>query len=113
MFMEDALFARIVGSLAAIASTASFAPQAWKVIWTRDVKGLSGGMYTLTVAAFALWLTYGVLKKDWALMIPNALCLFLSAFILVMILVSQRARNQIAETIEHGLRKGTQVTNGE
>lgn len=104
--MEDAVIAQIVGALAATASTASFAPQAWKVIWTRDVDGLSAGMYLLTVAAFALWLGYGVLRDDWALMIPNGLCLILSAFILVMIIVSNRTRARIANAIEHGLQKG-------
>lgn len=111
--MEGAVIAQIVGALAATASTASFAPQAWKVIWTRDVEGLSGGMYMLTVTAFALWLTYGILRDDWALIAPNGLCLMLSAFILVMIVVSNRTRARIANAIEHGLQKGTQVQNVE
>src|ERR1039458_1741764 len=37
------------GALAAIASTASFAPQAWKIIKTRETKNLSTIMYGLTV----------------------------------------------------------------
>lgn len=105
--MEGAVIAQIVGALAATASTASFAPQAWKIVWTRDVEGLSAGMYMLTVAAFALWLAYGVLRGDWALMIPNGLCLVLSVFILVMIIVSNRTRARIAKAVEHGIRKGT------
>jgi MtN3 and saliva related transmembrane protein len=104
--MEGAVIAQMIGALAAIASTASFAPQAWKLIWTRDVDGLSAGMYLLTVAAFALWLAYGVLRGDWALIIPNGLCLLLSAFILLMIIVSKRTRVRIATAIEHGLQKG-------
>ncbi len=111
--MEGAVIVQIIGALAATASTASFAPQAWKVISTRDVEGLSGGMYTLTVAAFALWLTYGIMRGDWALMVPNGLCLLLSAFILTMIIVSNRTRVRIAETIEQSLPKGIQVNNVE
>jgi MtN3 and saliva related transmembrane protein len=90
----------IVGALAAIASTASFAPQAWRVIRTRNVKGLSPGMYVLTVAGFSLWLTYGVLRSDWALMVPNFLCLALSLFILAMILMSARTRDKVSNTME-------------
>lgn len=111
--MEGEDVARIVGAMAAIASTASFAPQAWKVIWTRDVEGLSAGMYMLTVSAFALWLAYGVLRSDWALMLPNGLCLILSAFILVMIVVSRRTRVRIANAIEHGLQKGPSANDAE
>jgi MtN3 and saliva related transmembrane protein len=107
--METVLITQIVGAIAAAASTVSFAPQAWKAIWSLDVEGLSGGMYMFTVAAFALWLTYGILRDDWALMVPNGLCLALSAFILTMIVVSNRTRARIANAIEHGLQKRSQV----
>jgi MtN3 and saliva related transmembrane protein len=93
----------IVGSCAAILSTASFAPQAWRVIRTRDVAGLSSGMYVLTVSGFALWLTYGILRYDWALIVPNTLCLILSLFILAMIVASDRTRNKVSEKIESAL----------
>ena len=45
----------ILGSLAAIASTVSFTPQAWKIIRTRDTDAISAPMYALTVVGFALW----------------------------------------------------------
>jgi len=44
----------IGGSLAALASTISFAPQAWKIIRTRQTGDISRGMYAITVTAFAL-----------------------------------------------------------
>ena len=90
---------QVVGILAAIASVASFSPQAWKIIRTRDVKGLSAGMYVLTVTAFALWMTYGLLQGDLALIVPNLLCLLLSTFILIMILLPKPARDNVSETI--------------
>lgn len=90
----------LVGAAAAIASTASFAPQAWRIIRTRKVDGLSPGMYALTVSAFALWLAYGVLGADWALIVPNFLCLALSLFILSMIVASPRKRDDLADKIE-------------
>lgn len=94
---------QVVGTLAAIASVASFSPQAWKIIRTHDVKGLSAGMYVLTVAAFALWMTYGFLQGDWALIVPNILCLILSAFILMMILLPKRARDNVSDTINEAV----------
>jgi MtN3 and saliva related transmembrane protein len=89
-----------VGIAAAIASTASFGPQAWRIIKSRDVEGLSTGMYALTVFGFACWLTYGVLKADWALMVPNALCLALALFILTMIVLPPKKRDDVAGKIE-------------
>ncbi len=92
-----------VGTMAAIASVVSFSPQAWKIIRTRDVKGLSSGMYALTVAAFALWMTYGLLRGDWALIVPNTLCLILSAFILMMILLPKSVRDNVSETLNDAI----------
>lgn len=91
---------KIIGILAAIASTSSFAPQAWKIISTREVDGLSFKMYALTVVGFTLWLLYGVGKNDWALIVPNAICLALSVFILVMILLPQDKREAVADVVE-------------
>lgn len=92
--------AEIVGIAAAIASTASFAPQAWKIVRTRDVEGLSVRMYALTVTGFALWLSYGILKADWALVVPNAICLGLASFILLMVILPARRRDRLADGIE-------------
>lgn len=89
-----------VGVLAACASVASFFPQAWKIIKTRDVKGLSPLMYLLTVSAFALWMTFGILKAEWALIVPNALCLAAAAFILAMVLLPKRSRDEVADVLD-------------
>jgi len=100
---------QIIGYTAAVISTVSFAPQAWKIIRTRDVGGLSGPMYSLTVAAFALWLSYGWLKSDWALIVPNALCLGLSGFIFMMISLPPRERGRVANLIEEPLSSEGQI----
>ncbi len=74
----------IVGGLAAAFSTVSFAPQAFKMIRSRDTSGISTGTYALTVAGFILWSTYGILLGALPLIVSNAICLALSAFILTM-----------------------------
>jgi MtN3 and saliva related transmembrane protein len=90
----------LIGALAAIASTTSFAPQAIKIIKSRRTADLSVGMYALTVTGFALWLTYGLLNGDWVLIVPNVICLTLSAFILVMSVLPRRERETIAKTLD-------------
>ena len=89
----------VFGGLATIASTASFVPQAWKIIKTRETKGISVVTYGITVAGFALWLTYGLLLGRWPLILTNGICLLLSAFIFVMKLLSRPARDAVANTM--------------
>lgn len=89
-----------LGSLAAIASTVSFAPQAWKVIRSRRTKDISAVMYGFTVTGFALWLAYGIALMQWPIIVCNALCLAMSAFILFMKLSPQALKNDIAEKID-------------
>ncbi len=74
----------VIGGLASLASIASFAPQAWKIIRTRDTRSISTGMYVLTVTGFALWSAYGIVSGQWPIVLTNTLCLLLAAFILAM-----------------------------
>lgn len=89
----------ILGSLAAIASTVSFAPQAIKIIRTRQTKDISLGMYAITVTAFALWCGYGVMLAQWPLIASNSICLLLSGFILMMKLLPRRAKDKLADAV--------------
>jgi len=89
----------VLGYLAAAASMASFAPQAWKIIRSRETKDISVGMYLLTVSAFALWLAYGVLQQQWPLVLSNGVCFLLAAFILLMTLLPQPQKEKIADTL--------------
>jgi MtN3 and saliva related transmembrane protein len=90
----------IIGAAAAVFSTASFAPQAWQIIKTRDTSAISAKMYLLTVAAFLLWTSYGWLRRDWALILPNAICLLLASFILVMKRLPQRRKEAVADSLD-------------
>lgn len=97
--------ATIVGTLAAIASTTSFAPQAWKLIKSRKTSDISTGMYVLTVTAFSLWITYGVLLGQWPLIIPNSICLLMAGFILTMKLLPPRKKNEVADALDPAAHK--------
>lgn len=90
----------IIGYLAALCSTTSFAPQAWRIVRTRDTSAISLRMYVITVIGFALWLAYGLMKGEWPLILTNGICLALSAFILVMKLLPQPKKEAVAETLE-------------
>lgn len=91
---------QIVGFCAAAASVASFLPQVWKIIKTRNVKGLSVPMYALTAFSFSLWLAFGLLSAQWALILPNALCLAATLFILTMLLLPSTKRSEVADKLD-------------
>lgn len=73
-----------VGYLAAALTTCSFIPQAWLTFRTRDVRGVSLGMYAAFTFGVALWLLYGLLLAAWPIVIANAITLALAGTILVM-----------------------------
>jgi MtN3 and saliva related transmembrane protein len=90
----------LLGYLAAAVSTASFLPQAWKIIKSRQTKDISFGMYLLTVTAFGLWLAFGILARLWPLVVSNCICFILSAFILAMKVLPQSRKNAVADALE-------------
>jgi MtN3 and saliva related transmembrane protein len=73
-----------IGYLAATLTTLSFAPQAWLTFRTRDVSGISLGMYGAFVSGVALWLAYGLMLGAWPLIVANGVTLTLSGSILLM-----------------------------
>jgi MtN3 and saliva related transmembrane protein len=74
----------LIGYLAASLTTLSFLPQALHTFRTRDVSGISLGMYATFTTGVALWLVYGVLLGAWPLIAANGLTLLLALAILVM-----------------------------
>jgi MtN3 and saliva related transmembrane protein len=74
----------LTGYAAAILTTCSFIPQAWLTFRTRDVSGISLGMYSVFTAGIALWLLYGLLTAAWPIVLANAVTLALACAILAM-----------------------------
>ncbi|SFC31124.1 MtN3 and saliva related transmembrane protein [Polaromonas sp. OV174] len=81
----------LIGFMAALLTTLSFAPQAWLTFRSRDVSGISLGMYSVFTVGVALWLTYGLLLGAWPLVIANAVTLLLALAILTMKLLYGRS----------------------
>ena len=74
----------LIGTAAACLTTFSFIPQAIKTFRTKDVSGISLGMYGIFAAGVALWLIYGILLGAWPIIIANAVTLSLALAILWM-----------------------------
>lgn len=94
------MLAATIGTLAAILSVASFAPQAWQIIRTRKIEGLSAKTYLLTSIGFALWLAFGILKGEWPIIVPNFLCLLFAGFIFIMLILPKQQREKVADKLD-------------
>lgn len=76
----------IIGLIAASCTTISFVPQAMKTIKTKDIKGLSLGMYIVLTTGIFLWLVYGILNKDLPVILSNFITLVITLIILTLII---------------------------
>lgn len=90
----------VAGGLAALCSTISFVPQAWRIVRTRDTRAISPVTYSLTVTGFALWTAYGLGLGEWPLIVTNGICFVLSAFILIMTLLPRSKKDEVAKTVD-------------
>ena len=74
----------IIGSLAAILTTSAFVPQVLQTWRTRDVSGISLGMYSAFTVGVALWLVYGLLVGAWPIIIANLITTTLASVVLAL-----------------------------
>lgn len=72
----------IIGVLAAIVSTLNQLPQAYKTIRSKDTHSLSLWMYIMVWIATCLWLLYGILRKDFPLILSNSISILPISYIL-------------------------------
>ncbi len=77
----------IIGFLAATGTTISLLPQAIKIIKTKHAKDISLGMYLILTTGIFLWLVYGILIKDFPLIVANGISLLFSVTILILKLI--------------------------
>jgi MtN3 and saliva related transmembrane protein len=74
----------IIGYCAAFLTTIAFLPQAIQSWRTRDLSGVSLGMYSLFTGGVGLWLVYGLIIEKWPLILANALTFALALSILLL-----------------------------
>ena len=79
-----------IGYAAAMLTTCSFVPQVVLTLRTRDVSGISTGMYTSFTLGVALWFVYGLSMEAWPIILANAVTLVLATTILGTKLVIER-----------------------
>jgi MtN3 and saliva related transmembrane protein len=81
-----------LGYLAALCTTSAFVPQVLHTLKTRDVSGISFGMYSIFCTGITLWLAYGLLIGATPVVIANVVTLALASWILAMKIRIERRR---------------------
>jgi MtN3 and saliva related transmembrane protein len=74
----------ILGILAGTFCTVSFVPQVLKIYKTKNVSDLSIITFSMFSLGVALWMAYGIVLNDYAIIIANGITLLLSLVILCM-----------------------------
>ncbi len=75
----------VVGYVATFFSAISAAPQAIKTIRTRNIEGLSLGMWVLSLSASISWLSYGIFLTDYPLILTNIMTTTFQVIILYIL----------------------------
>jgi MtN3 and saliva related transmembrane protein len=76
--------AAAVGTVAALLSITSFAPQIVKIWKEKDASSVSLRTYVVTVTGFSCWIAYGILIEAWPVIASNVACLMMSGAVLAM-----------------------------
>ncbi len=95
-----------IGYIAATLTTSSFVPQALLILRTRNVIGISVGMYWTFTLGVALWLVYGWQMRAWPLIIANTITFALAATILITKLTVDR-NARLAQKQRDARKKGS------
>ena len=74
----------LLGLLAGGLTTASFVPQVRKIWRTKSAKDVSLLMFVAFCVGVSLWIVYGLMKAEAAIVVTNAVTLLLGAAIVWM-----------------------------
>lgn len=72
----------IIGTLAALITAGSNAPQAWKTWKRQETEDLSLNMLAFLFTGLSLWTVYGIIRGDWFIISANAVSATLIGYVL-------------------------------
>jgi MtN3 and saliva related transmembrane protein len=75
-------FTNTLGYIAGLLTTVAFLPQVIKTWETKSARDLSLGMFSIFCTGVLLWLIYGILLKDFPIIIANSATLILASTLL-------------------------------
>lgn len=73
----------VIGIAAGILTSISMLPQLIKILKEKDVANISPYMISILLTGVALWVVYGLMLKEWPIILSNAFSVFVNATLLV------------------------------
>ncbi|MBE8722996.1 SemiSWEET transporter [Sphingobacterium pedocola] len=77
----------VIGIIAGILTSISMVPQLIKVIKEKDVANISPIMITILLGGVSMWVVYGVLLKEWPIILSNAFSVLVNTTLLTYYLL--------------------------
>lgn len=74
----------ILGIIAGTLTTVSFIPQVLKIYRRKDAKDLSLATFCIFSCGVFFWLAYGIMIKEWPVILANSITLVLISLIIAM-----------------------------
>jgi MtN3 and saliva related transmembrane protein len=74
----------VLGLIAGTLTTMAFVPQVLKIRRTRSAADISTGMFVAFCLGVTLWLIYGILNRDVAIVATNSITLVLALTVLIL-----------------------------
>ena len=71
-------FTQIVGIVAGILTAVSMLPQLLKILKEKKAENVSIWMLIILILGLVLWTVYGVMKKDWPIIVTNSFSILLN-----------------------------------
>lgn len=85
-------FTEIIGLLAGTCVTISVIPQILKVWKTKKVREISLRTFSILTFGIFVWIVYGILKKDFPIIITNSISLFLNLIMVYFLLYYEKEK---------------------
>ena len=81
----------IIGLIASVLTTSSFAPQVYKAWNSKDVQSISLTMYLVLFVGTILWLIYGIYINSFSIIVANIITTIL-VFIIIILKLKYRKK---------------------
>jgi len=77
-------YSQYIGIAAGILTGVSLLPQLIKIIKEKRANSISFGMLAVLLAGLCVWIVYGVLKKDYPIIVTNSFSLLTNIIMVVL-----------------------------
>lgn len=93
-------YIQLFGFAAALLTTISNIPQAYKIIKTRETKGVSTWTYIVLFVGLLLWVIYGFLRSDIPIIVANSISALICGIVLFLKLISKKTLENIHDKVQ-------------